>query len=153
MALFKKLFGNMDKSEIKSLASDLKPDNWITFYLFYFNQGLGADATFHNKDKLIHLFVGNIISQQNSDKILEAINSRHEYAAGEFMHILAQLTKNDINILNSSAGASLVINRNSGEAASHLYQSNKLPRRKQRGIRKASAVDPHVIFGNQFPDV
>ena len=30
---------------------------------------------------------------------------------------------------------------------------NKLPRRKQRGIRKASAVDPHVIFGNQFPDV
>ncbi|OQC53298.1 MAG: hypothetical protein BWX55_01184 [Deltaproteobacteria bacterium ADurb.Bin022] len=32
-------------------------------------------------------------------------------------------------------------------------QWNKLPRRKQRGIRKASTVDPHVIFGNQFPDV
>ena len=32
-------------------------------------------------------------------------------------------------------------------------KNNKLPRRKQRGIRKASAVDPDVIFGNQFPDV
>jgi hypothetical protein len=140
MSFFNKLLNKTEHAEIKSLTSDLKPDNWVTFYLFYFNQGIGSDASFEKNNLLMLLFVGNILSKQNTETILETVSQRHEHAAGEFMHILEKLTANDIDLLESSAGASLTINRNSGEASSKFYQSNKEIKEFISGVRSQGAV-------------
>lgn len=73
---------------------------------------------------LIHLFVGNILSEQNNKTILEKIDSKHELAAGEFIHILTKLNDNDLDLLKSPAGAALRINQDTGKATSFFYQSD-----------------------------
>ncbi len=105
---------------IKSLISDLKPDSWVTFYLFYFNQGIGSDASFRLDNELVHVFIGTLMSAHNNDVIIDTINKKHELASGEFMHILTQLMMNDDEIcsLESAVGAVLFINEQSGEAKS-----------------------------------
>lgn len=109
------------KKTISSLTSDLKPDNWVTFYLFYFNQGHGSDSSFQLDNLIVHFFAGNLISAENSDVILNAIEKKHEFASGEFIHILTNLSDNDIEQLKSSAGAALIINSQSGEAKSMFF--------------------------------
>lgn len=113
--------------EIKSLTSDLKPDNWMTFFLFYFNQGIGSDACFQfNEHRLMHIFVGNLMSPENNGKILAALEKKHELAVGEFMHVLTQLMSDDSDInLKASAGAALVIENDSGKAKSCLFKNNE----------------------------
>ena len=120
MNFFKRLFG---KSDISSLTSDLKPDSWVTFYSFYFNQGLGSDASFQLGNRLVHILVGNLMSAENNEAILEVIDKKHELAAGEFMHILTQLSDYDLGQFKSSAGAALVIDNQSGKAESTILKN------------------------------
>ncbi len=50
---------------IESLIYDVKPDSWTTFYLFYFNQGHGSDASFQLTDRRVYIFVGDIMSRKD----------------------------------------------------------------------------------------
>ena len=122
MSLLKRLFG---KNAISSLTSDLKPDSWVTFYLFYFNQGLGSDASFQHGNRLVHIFVGNLMSAKNNETILEAVDKKHELAAGEFMHILTQLSDYDLGQFKSSAGIALVTEKQSGKAESTFFKNRE----------------------------
>ena len=111
---------------IECLTSDLKPDSWVTFYLFYFNQGHGSDAAFQlTANRRVYIFVGDIMSAKNNDTILEIVNKKHELAAGEFMHILTQLSDYDLDRFKSLAGAALDIDTQSGKAISHLFNERE----------------------------
>jgi len=113
------------KNTISSLTSDLKPDSWVTFYLFYFNQGLGSDASFQLGNRLVHIFVGNVMSAKNNEAILAALDKKHELAAGEFMHILTQLSDYDLGQFKSSAGVALVMENQSGKAESTFFKNRE----------------------------
>lgn len=140
MNLFKRLFG---KSVISSLTSDLKPDSWVTFYLFYFNQGLGSDASFQVGNRLVHILVGNLISEENSASIIKVLNEKHELSAGEFMHVLTQLSDSDISQFKSSAGAALVIENQSGKAESTLFKNAEDIKSYAMNLRSQGAKQLH----------
>lgn len=140
MSLLKRFFGNTDRKVIKSLMSDLRPDNWATFYLFYFSQGIGSDASFRKGHLLVHLFVGNLLSEDNNGKILDAVSKMHELAAGEFMHVLTKLSDSDLGRLKSSAGAALNIDQESGKATSTFLQSDKDIKEYVTSLRSQGAL-------------
>ncbi|MFQ5676615.1 MAG: hypothetical protein ACE5G1_12010 [bacterium] len=120
MSLLKRLFG---KKSISSCTSDLKPDSWATFYLFYFNLGVGSDASFQLGNRLVHIFVGNLMTEKNNDSIIEAVDKKHELAVGEFMHILTQLSDHDLDKFKSSAGIALLIENKSMKANSIFFKN------------------------------
>lgn len=122
MSIIKHLFG---KNALRSLASNLKPDNWVAFYLFYFNQGLGSDASFQLGNRIVHVFVGNLMSKKNNDAILKTVGEKHDLAAGEFMHILSQLSDYDLGQFKSSAGVAFMMENQSGIAESVFFKSSK----------------------------
>lgn len=122
MSLLNRLFG---RNAIRSLTSDLKPDSWVTFYLFYFNQGLGSDASFQLGKRLVHIFLGNLMSAKNNDAILEAVGKKHDLAAGEFIHILTQLSDYDLGQFKSSAGVALLTENQNGKAESTFFKSGE----------------------------
>lgn len=113
----------LNASDIHSLATELRPDSWIAFYLYYFNAGLGSDASFQIGKSLVHLFVGNLLSKENSEEIIKQIDNKHEHACGEFMHILANLSDSDLALLRTSAGAVLFIDEASGKAGFKLLST------------------------------
>ena len=102
------------KNNIRSLTSDITPDSWVTFYLFYFNQGLGSDASFQHGNNLIHIFYSNLVSEKNSETIIEAVDKKHEMAVGEFTHILTQLSDEDLDQLKANVGVALIMETKSG---------------------------------------
>ena len=110
---------------IKSLISDIKPDSWLTFYLFYFNQGMGSDASFQRDEVQAHIFIGNLMNPENNGLILDAIEKKHELASGEFFHVLSQLSDADIEVLKTSAGLALVMDTQDGNAKSKVLKTNK----------------------------
>ena len=114
-------------TNIVSLTSDIKPDSWLTFYLFYFTQGIGSDACFQSGEhRLIHILVGSLMSPENNGKILSALKRKHELAVGEFMHVLTQLMLDDSDAaLKASAGAALVVESDSGKAKSCLFTNDE----------------------------
>lgn len=112
------------KSIIKSLISDVIPDNWSTFYLFYFNQGLGSDASFEIGSSLIHIFFGNLMTAKNNDSIANVVDKKFEFAAGEFINILTKLSDNNLDQFRSSAGVALLIEKESCKAKSIFFNSN-----------------------------
>jgi len=140
MSLIKRLFG---KNTINSLTSGLKPDSWVTFYLFYFNQGFGSDASFQFGNRLVHIFVGNLMNEEKNEAILEVIDEKHELAAGEFMHILTQLIDYDLDQLKSSAGAALVIDNHSGKAESSLFKKEEDIKAFVMNLRSQGAKQLH----------
>lgn len=110
---------------IKSLISDIKPDSWITFYLFYFNQGLGSDASFRRDETQAHIFIGSLMSPANNGLIFDAIEKKHELASGEFFHVLSQLSEDEVELLKTSAGLALVMDTQDGKASSKAFKTNK----------------------------
>lgn len=113
------------KNIIKSTVADIIPDNWSTFYLFYFNQGLGSDASFQIGKRLVHIFVGNLMTTKNNDTIGKVVDKKFELAAGEFIHILTQINDHDLEQFRSSVGAALQIESESGKAKSILFKNKK----------------------------
>jgi tetratricopeptide (TPR) repeat protein len=113
------------ENTISSLTSDIKPDSWVTFYLFYFNQGLGSDASFQLGDRLVHIFVEDLMSAENNEAIIEAVDKKHELASGEFIDILIHLSDYDLDQFKSSAGSALVIEKQSGKAKSTFFKNKE----------------------------
>lgn len=131
------------KSAISSLTSDLKPDSWVTFYLFYFNQGLGSDTSFQLGNRLVHIFVGNLMTAENNEAIIEAVDKKHELAVGEFMHILTQLSNYDLGQFKSSAGVSLVVENQSGKAESTFFKNKEDIKAFVMNLRSQGAQQLH----------
>jgi hypothetical protein len=140
VSLLKRFFGNTEDKMIKSLTSDLRPDNWATFYLFYFSQGIGSDVSFRKSNLLVHLFVGNLLSEENTGKILDAVSKMHEMASGEFIHVLTKLSDSDLGRLKSSVGAALNIDQETGKATSTFFQSDKDVKAYVTNLRSQGAV-------------
>lgn len=115
---------SMKPADISSLTSDIKPDSWITFYLFYFNQGIGSDASFQLGNCLVHIFAGNLISMKNNEAIIAAVEKNHEQAVGEFIDILAHLSDANLRQFKSSAGVALTLDTQSGKAESIFFKNN-----------------------------
>jgi len=131
--------------ELRSLTSDLKPDSWVTFYLFYFNQGLGSDASFQMNNSLVHIFVGNLLSAENNKAIIEAVDKKHELAAGEFADILVHLSLSDSDLgqFKSSTGAALIIENQSGKAVSTFFKNEKDIKTFVANLRSQGAKQLH----------
>ncbi len=112
---------------IESFIYDVKPDSWTTFYLFYFNQGHGSDASFQLTDRRVYIFVGDIMSRKdgalakNNEILFEKVAKRNEMAPGELMHILTQLSESELDRLEYMVGAALDIDTQSGKAVSHFF--------------------------------
>ncbi len=132
-----------NKNAISSLASDLKPDSWVTFYLFYFNQGHGSDASFQLGNRLVHIFLGNLMSAKNNEAILEAVDKNHKLAAREFTHILTQLSDYDLDQFKSSAGAALVMENKNWKANSKFFRNREDIKAFVMNLRSQGAKQLH----------
>jgi hypothetical protein len=129
---------------IKSITSDLHPDNYVSFYLFYFNQGLGADASFERAGRyLIHIFVGKIMTPENNETILKILDERNKLAVGEFIDILAHISDNDLNNLKDCAGATLIIDKQDGSAESKLFVKNEEIKSFITSLKRVNAKQLH----------
>ena len=128
---------------LRSLTSDIKPDSWVTFYLFYFNQGLGADASFQIGNRLVHIFVENLLSSENSEAIIAVVAKKYELAVGEFMDILFHLSDYDIDQFKSSAGVALVMEKQSGKAESTFFKNKEDIKAFVMNLRSQGAQQLH----------
>ncbi len=133
-----------ENKRITSLFSDIKPDNWITFYLFYLNQGAGSDACFKRGQYVVHFFIGELLNTEQSDQIINALKPKNDLAVGEFTMILTKIVAENVDQrLKSASGAVLTLDTANGYADSQICKNSEEMQVLIQKLKNVGAIQVH----------